>query len=173
MDRQLVSRDFERLPRGYAPFGARTRAPDACARGDRVVGKTAFSSRFHWTCIDAGGRYTTDAAAAGTNVTRCSIYLACGFSFGRSGFFWELAMFAIIGILIVFGCVAAGYLMEQATCGCSSNRRSGDHRWSGNWNRAGRQPIAHHKEDCGRDRWRYRQFEVWQGDLHHYLENDV
>jgi hypothetical protein len=30
----------------------------------------------------------------------------------------ELAMFAIIGIVVVFGCIAAGYLMEHGRSGC-------------------------------------------------------
>ena len=33
----------------------------------------------------------------------------------RSLIGWELAMFAIIGIVVVFGCIAAGYLMEHGS----------------------------------------------------------
>jgi hypothetical protein len=40
-------------------------------------------------------------------------------------------MFAIIGIVVVFGCVVAGYLMEHGISGLDSAGRTGHHRRCG------------------------------------------
>ena len=58
-------------------------------------------------------------------------------------------MFAIIGILVVFGAVAAGYLMEHGNLQVLMQPAELAHYWrGGDRDRADRQSAAHSEEDC-------------------------
>ena len=59
-------------------------------------------------------------------------------------------MFAIIGILVVFGAVAAGYLMEHGNLKVLMQPAEiGHHRRGGHWNRSGGQSTPYSEKDRG------------------------
>src|SRR5246500_4662422 len=90
--------------------------PHAGQRLHRMVGRTALSAGFHRRRHAAGRRHHRVNFAARPEIARPGIAMAYPRTRrGKERIIRELAMFAIIGIVIVFGCIAAGYLMEHGS----------------------------------------------------------
>src|ERR1035437_1529454 len=87
--------------------------PHAGRRRNRVVGRTAIPASLHRRNHGPARRHGRFPDRAGAEITgdRCGLANPRRLRIGRN--VRELAMFAIIGIIIVFGCVVAGYLMEH------------------------------------------------------------
>ena len=83
-------------------------------------------------------------------------------------------MFAIIGIVVVFGAIVAGYLMEKGKPdGAGAAGRVDHHRRSGAGDAVHRQSHAHYQVDGGRGAERVEGISVWQGALSRHAEDDV
>jgi two-component system cell cycle response regulator len=98
------------------PVVARTPAPHPGQRLHRVVGRTAFPAGFQRPRHAAGRRHHRINFGPRPEIARPGIAMACSCNRrGKKRIVRELAMFAIIGIGIVFRCIAAGYLMEPGS----------------------------------------------------------
>src|SRR6202166_936465 len=113
MERRSVSRHFECLPRGSDARCARTCPPHVGQRWNRMVGRTKVTANLHRRSYRPARRHHRVADRTSTKIAggRCGGTNALFPCVERS--VREVAMFAIIGIVIVFGCVVAGYLMEH------------------------------------------------------------
>src|SRR5579872_5604991 len=78
-----------------------------------MVGRTALFTHCHWRSGSPTRRQHRVADAESTEVAGSGCGLANELCLIVRRSVRELAMFAIIGIIVVFGCVVAGYLMEH------------------------------------------------------------
>src|SRR5580704_1403375 len=79
-----------------------------------MVGRTTFSAGFHRSGVSSARRYDRITDGTGSRIARCRIGMAdSSLRGGSQSGSRELSMFAIIGIVVVFGCIVAGYLMEH------------------------------------------------------------
>jgi hypothetical protein len=88
--------------------------------------------------------------------------------------FWRAErMFIIIGIVVVFGAVVGGFLMEHGPEGADAARGGGDHRRSRDWDAVDRQSDARAEEHHRGSYRSVRRVEIQQSGVSGNSENDV